>query len=299
MLDLNRLILLRELKLRGSMTAVARELSYSHSAVSQQLALLEKESKAVLLERVGRNVRLTPAGEELVRNTESILAAVERAESDLASFHGRPHGVVRVAAFATISRSVLPKALASLARDFPALDVRLQLADPESAVVRLTSRQVDVVITDAYPGTKEVASVGVHITTLGSDPVRGYLPRPGMDGDIAQASTIPWVMEPPSSASTQWALRVCRERGFEPFVAHESSDLLFHLRMVEMGLAAAFLPDIVLSETGSAMKPSPWLPMDQHRNIHFLVREGSESRPPLRALLGAIQEAFTGSPSTP
>lgn len=295
MLDLHRLILLLELKLRGSMTAVARELSYSHSAVSQQLALLEKETGTVLLERVGRNVRLTPAGEDLVRNTESILAAVERAESDLASFHGRPHGVVRVAAFATISRGVLPEALSSLARDFPALDVRLQLADPESAVVRLTSRQVDVVITDAYPGTKEVASGGVHITTLGHDAVRGYLPRPGMDGDLEQVSNTPWVMEPLASASTQWALRVCRERGFEPIVAHESSDLLFHLRMVEMGLAAAFLPDMVLREGGSKLTPSSWLPIDQHRKIHFLVREGSQSRPPLRAVLDAVKNAFTGA----
>jgi DNA-binding transcriptional LysR family regulator len=275
------------------MIAVARELSYTHSAISQQLALLEKETGAVLLERVGRNVRLTPAGEELVRNTESIVAAVERAESDLASFHGRPHGVVRVAAFATISRSIMPTALASLARDFPGLDVRLQLADPEVAAVRLTSRQVDVVITDAYPGTKEVASGGVHITTLGSDAVRGYLPDSSMDGDLDQVRDMPWVMEPPTAASTQWALRVCRERGFEPVVAHESTDLLFHLRMVEKGIAAAFLPDMVLRETGSTLSPSSWLPMDQHRNIHFLVREGSETRPTLLAIRAAVQEAFT------
>nr|WP_256869895.1 LysR family transcriptional regulator [Paenarthrobacter ureafaciens] len=287
--------MLRELKLRGSMTAVARELSYSHSAVSQQLSLLEKEAGTVLLERVGRNVQLTAAAEDLVRNTESILAAVERAESDLASFHGRPHGVVRVAAFATISRGILPTALASLARDYPALDVRLQLADPETAVVRLTSRQVDVVITDAYPGTKEVASGGVHITTLGQDAVRGYLPRPDMDGDLDQVGSIPWVMEPAASASTQWALRVCRERGFEPVVAHESSDLLFHLRLVEMGLAAAFLPDMVLHEAGSTLSPSPWLPMDQHRNIHFLVRDGSQARPPLQAVLTAVKDAFQGA----
>ncbi|MFF1831067.1 LysR family transcriptional regulator [Paenarthrobacter sp. NPDC058040] len=293
MLDLHRLVLLREVKLRGSMIAAGKELSYSHSAISQQLSLLEKECGVPLLERVGRNVQLTAAGEELVRNTESILAAVEKAEADLESFHGRPHGTVRVAAFATISRTILPEALASLAEKYPDLDVRLQLADPETAAVRLTSRQVDVVLTDAYPGTKEVASNGVHITTLGQDAVRGYLPHPSSDANLETVRNIPWVMEPPTTASTQWALRVCRERGFEPVVAHESTDLLFHLRLVEKGVAAAFLPDMVLRESGSRLQPSSWLPTDQHRNIHFLVREGSQSRPAIVAIREALRAAFS------
>ncbi|MBK1656601.1 LysR family transcriptional regulator, partial [Allochromatium vinosum] len=88
------------------MTAAARELSYSHSAISQQLAQLEHETGVVLLERVGRGVQLTAAGEELVRNTHAIMAAVERAESDLATSHRHPRGILRVAAFATISRTV-------------------------------------------------------------------------------------------------------------------------------------------------------------------------------------------------
>ena len=153
MLDLHRLTLLREVKLHGSMSAAARELGYSHSAISQQLGVLEKETGVVLLEKVGRSVRLTPAGEELVRNTEAILAAIERAESDLATAHERAHGVVTVAAFASISRSVMPAAVADLARKFPGLDVRLRREEPEVAVMQLMSRQVDAVVTDAFPGT--------------------------------------------------------------------------------------------------------------------------------------------------
>lgn len=290
MLDLHRLTLLREVKLRGSMTAAARELSYSHSAISQQLARLEKEAGTPLLEKVGRNVRLTPAGEDLVRNTEAILAAVERAESDLAAFSQRPRGVVRMAAFATISRSIMPAALTTLAEQHPELDVRLQLANPEVAVPRLTSRQVDAVLTDAYPGTEALASGRVHVTDLGRDPIRGYLPR--SVADLEEIRQLPWVMEPPTAAATQWALRVCRELGFEPLVAHESSDLLFHLRMVEQGRAAAFLPDMVVREFGSALTPSPYLPADQQRSILFLVREGSEGRPALVAVRRAVKAAL-------
>ncbi|SJM71828.1 LysR family transcriptional regulator [Gulosibacter sp. 10] len=292
MLDLHRLTLLREVKLRGSMTAAARELSYSHSAISQQLSLLEREAGVRLLERAGRNVRLTPAAEELVRNTEAILAAMERAEADLAATRHEPKGEVRLAAFSSISRSVVPRALAALASAHPGLRVGVSLADPEVAAVRLTSRQADAVLTDAYPGTERLTSSGVTVTTLGGDPVRGYLPSVALEGDLDAVRDVPWVLEPPQSASAQWARRVCRELGFEPKVAHVSADLLFHLRMVEHGLAAAFLPDMILRETGSALAPSRWLPSDQERSIHLVVRAGAESNPAIVALRDALQTAF-------
>jgi molybdate transport repressor ModE-like protein len=292
MLDVHRLTLLREVKLHGSMSAAARELAYSHSAISQQLGVLEKEAGVILLEKVGRNVRLTPAGEELVRNTEAILAAIERAESDLATSHQRAQGVVTVAAFATISRSVMPTAVADLARNFPGLDVRLRREEPETAVMQLMSRQVDAVVTDAFPGTQGAPDGGIHTTVIGQDPIRGYLPHGVTFEDFDQLRNARWVVEPLGAASTQWALRVCRERGIEPVVAHVSSDLLFHLRMVEQGLAAAFLPDMVVREAGSDVVPSSWLPSDQHRSIQYLVRSGSEHSVALTAVREAIVKAF-------
>ena len=291
MLDLHRLTLLREVKLHGSMSAAARELGYSHSAISQQLGVLEKETGVVLLEKAGRNVRLTPAGEELVRNTEAILAAIERAESDLATAHERPHGVVTIAAFASISRGVLPTAMADLARNFPGLEVHVRRAEPEVAVMQLMSRQVDAVVTDAFPGTQGAPDGGIHTTVIGQDPIRGYLPHGLAFEEFDQLRNVRWVLEPASAASSQWALRVCRERGIEPVVAHVSSDLLFHLRMVEHGLAAAFLPDMVVREAGSTIEPSRWLPTDQ-RSIHYVVRSGSENSLALAAVREAIVEAF-------
>jgi len=297
MLDLHRLTLLREVKLHGSMSAAARELAYSHSAISQQLGLLEKETGVILLEKAGRGVKLTPAGEELVRNTEAILAAMERAEADLATSHQRPQGVVTIAAFTTISRSVMPAAVAELARNFPHLDVRLRREDPEFAVTQLLSRQVDAVVTDSFPGTPGAPSGGISTTVIGQDPVRGYLPPGRTFENFDQLRNLRWVLEPLASASSQWALRVCRELGIEPIVAHVSSDLLFHLRMVEQGLAAAFLPDMVVQEAGSNLIPSPWLPADQHPSIQYLVRSGAERSPALLAVRDAIVRAFQSRPS--
>lgn len=292
MLDIHRLRLLREVRLHGSMSAAARSMSYSHSAISQQLALLERETGVQLLERVGRNVRLTAAGLELVHNTEAILAALEKAEADLATSHERARGSITVAAFASISRTVLPTALADLAREHPALEVNIHRYEPEEAMLKLASRQVDAVLTDSFPGAAPDGSTSLHTTILAQDPVRGYLPV-GVQLDDAQAvRQVPWVMEPAGSAASQWALRVCRERGFEPRIAHLSSDVLFHLRLVEHGLAAAFLPDMVMQEASSALTPSSWLPADQRRTILFVTRKGAESNPALGAVREAVARAF-------
>ena len=287
MLDLHRLMLLREVHMRGSMSAVARALSYSHSAISQQLGLLQKEAGVVLFERVGRNVKVTPAGEGLVRNTEAILAAVERAQADLAIARGKPLGVVNVAAIATISRTVMPRALVQLSQDHPGLEVRLHLFDPEAALERLLSRQVDAVLADAYPGCDPPLSDAVHTSVLAEDPVRAYVPDPAMDVYSASFRKMPWVMEPRTTGSAKWAMRVCWERGIDPLVAHESSDLLFHLRMAEHRLAAAFLPDMVLREAGVDLDPCEALPWGTRR-IVFLVRTGAEESPSLVALRESI-----------
>src|SRR5919199_6380734 len=98
-LELRRLRLLRELHARGTIAAAADALSYTPSAVSQQLALLEREAGVPLLEKVGRGVRLTDAAHRLADHTESVLARLEQAEAELAAASGAVRGRVRVAAF--------------------------------------------------------------------------------------------------------------------------------------------------------------------------------------------------------
>lgn len=292
MLDLTRLLMLRAVALHGSITAAARELSYSHSAVSQQLSLLERETGAVLLERVGRTARLTPVGRELVQNTEAVLAALEHAEAELAAAREQPRGVITVAVYTSIGRIVMPTALQRLAEEHPGLEVRLRRADPEEAVLRLVSRQVDAVVTDTFPGTQLSPTGAIEASVIGRDPVRGYLPERFANASFQEMQGMPWVMERREAPSTEWALRVCRELGLEPVVAHESSDLLFHLRLVEAGLAAAFLPDLVVREAGSALEPSPLLPANEERDILLLVRSGAGAHPWFGVVRDAIAAAL-------
>src|ERR687888_262425 len=117
MMDVRRLVLLRQLAHLGTVAAVAEKAAMSPSAVSQQLAALQRETSAKIYERAGRYLRLTEAGNRLLAHADTILADVERAEAEMATFHHKLVGTVTVAAFATGARVLLPSALSRLAHD--------------------------------------------------------------------------------------------------------------------------------------------------------------------------------------
>src|ERR1700742_1770137 len=151
MLDLRRLRLLRELAARGTIGAVAESLSYSPSAVSQQLAQLEKEAGVPLLERFGRNVRLTAAAQTLVGHADVLLARVELAEADLQAASEQVTGTVRVAAIQSAGLYLLAPALRTLATRHPKLRVEVTDAEPETSLPALALGSLDLVLGDQYP----------------------------------------------------------------------------------------------------------------------------------------------------
>ncbi|MGW4126126.1 LysR family transcriptional regulator [Nocardia sp. NPDC004711] len=287
MLDVHRLVLLREVKLRGSITAAARALSYTHSAVSQQLGLLEKEAGVPLLEKVGRGVRLTSAAEELVRHADDILAILERAETDLAASDTQVRGTLRLAAFTTVSRTAVPQVIDTLQRQHPALDVRFRQVEPEDGLLLLTSRRIDVLVADSY-GTSESVPPELHADLLMNDPIRAYVPTHTSIDTLEALRRIRWVLEPSGTEAHAWVRGLCQQYGFEPDIAYESPDLLFHLRMVEAGLAAAFLPDLLVRDARTHLAPSTLLGTHQRRSISLICRTGAERRPAVIACRDAF-----------
>src|SRR5919206_3749549 len=147
MLDLHRLRLLRELAYRQTIAAVAQALSYTPSAVSQQLAALEREAGVRLLERDGRRVRLTPAAETLVGHVEAMLDRLEQAEAALAAARQGISGRLRVAAFPSAGRAILPAALAALGREHPGLEITVAEMDPRRAAEALRAAELDAALT--------------------------------------------------------------------------------------------------------------------------------------------------------
>src|SRR4051794_23427576 len=143
MLDLRRLRMLRELHERGTIAAVADALQFTPSAVSQQLALLEREAGVQLLERVGRNVRLTDPALVLVEHAEALLDRSALAEADLAAAEGTVAGRGRIAAFQSVMLNLAIPAAKALARDAPRVRCELIEAEPEHALPALALGDID------------------------------------------------------------------------------------------------------------------------------------------------------------
>ncbi|MFI6319843.1 LysR substrate-binding domain-containing protein [Nonomuraea sp. NPDC050556] len=286
MLDLHRLRLLRELKHRGTIAAVAAALSYSPSAVSQQLSKLESEVGARLLEPVGRQVRLTAQAEILVAHAEAILQRVEQAEADVAASVTGITGTLRVAAFQTAMISLVPTALRLLRAAHPALRVEVAQAEPETSLPALLARDVDLAITEEYPGHPAFQHPGLERHELHEDPI-----RLAADAPLHELSDRPWIMEPAGSAARLWAVGLCRTAGFEPDVLFDSADLLVHVRFAEEGHAVALLPDLVWH----GRTPTVALRgLGASRALYVSSRSGAARHPAVQACRTALREAITG-----
>ncbi|MEU5642094.1 LysR family transcriptional regulator [Streptomyces milbemycinicus] len=311
MFDLHRLRLLRELKHRGTLAAVATALSYAPSSVSQQLSQLEAEVGVPLLEPVGRRVRLTEQAEILVAHTEAVLERLERAEADIATSLTELTGTLRIASFQTAALALVPTALSLLRELHPHLRVHVTHMEPEKALPALQARDFDLVLAEEYPGNPNPRPAELEQEDLLEDPLHLALPKPAEDTDapdtggpatggpntsaplaaLRSLADHPWVMEPEGTAARHWAMTLCRNAGFEPDVRFETTDLLLHLRLVEQKHAAAFLPDLVWSVRAPTVTLQR-LPRGQRtRRVFTVVRRGRSQHPAVLACRDALLRA--------
>ena len=293
MLDVRRLALLRELRLRGTITAVAAALHQTPSAISQQLAQLEKEAGVPLLLRAGRKLQLTPHAELLVEHTGDILERLERAEADLAASLSSATGTLRVAIFQSAALALLPRALDVLAAEHPDLTAIVTQREPETALHETFARDFDLVIAEEYPGHAAPHLPGLDRHPLTTDAIRLASPPTGSRwtaGTIADAAAAPWVMEPHGAASRHWAEQTCRRAGFEPQVRFETADLQAHLRLVQTGHAVALLPDLIWQGAAPTVTVAP-LDGDPRRTVFTSTRATIARRPSVLAFRAALGQA--------
>jgi DNA-binding transcriptional LysR family regulator len=288
MLDLRRLGLLRELRRRGTITAVAEALSYSPSAVSQQLTVLEKETGVRLLEPAGRRVRLTAQADLLVAHTEVLLEEMERAEAALAQSLNETVGTLRVAAFQTAVLTLVPQALTDLEQHYPRLRVEVTELEPEVALPALVAGEFDIVLGEEYPGHPLPRPRETDRHNLLTDELRLITPTGWSERSLPSLAARPFAMEPVGTTAREWATAVCRQAGFEPEVRYTSTDLQIHLRLVEHGLAAALLPD--LSGAGDRHDVMAHrLHGRPRRQIFITVRRGAARHPNVQAVTTALR----------
>ncbi|WP_166828863.1 LysR family transcriptional regulator [Brevibacterium limosum] len=301
MFSLRRLRLLREVAARGSLAAAAAALGQDPSSVSHQLKILETEAGAVLLERVGRGVRLTEEAQILVTRTEAVLRELEAAEAEIAEVRHRVGGTVRIAAFQTALHTIVPGALARLAGDHPDLTVITTHIRTEDAVPALLARDFDLVLQEDYPSRPARRDEGVETEVLGDDELCLITPRT-IDAEappsLADCAHHAWAMEPADTRAGHWSRAECRRAGFEPAVHTESSDIVLLVRLVSLGLASALVPRLSLQAaaastgTDSGTITTSRLPEPASRRLSTAIRRGSARAPRIIALRAALAHEF-------
>jgi len=301
-MDLRRLRVLREVHVRGTVHAAAGSLGYTPSAVSQQLAALEREVGTPVLRRVGRGVRLTEAGEVLVRHADGLLEAVEAAEAEVAAVAaGRLAGTVRVAAFQSAFLRVVAPTVRALAATHPGIRVEATESEVEESVPELRLHRLDVLVGDEYEGLPRVLHPELRRETVLRERVDVVLPAdhplaPAPRVRLSELAGMAWATSRPGTGHHEMHLRACRAiGGFEPDVRHTSDDFVIQLEMVRTTGAGALLPQLVIGADAPGVVVRPLLAGGLHREVFLLTRR---SRTPSVQEVAAVLRS-TGSATAP
>lgn len=299
MLDVRRLRLLRELDRLGSIAAVADALAFTPSAISQQLAQLERETGVKLVERVGRGSRLTPAARAVLDQIESLLGTLDSVETSLSQVAGDPEAVVRIASFQSVAMFVLPDAIAHLRVSAPRVRLQLIGADAEEALPALIAGEVDLVVFDEYAGNPRLRDVRIARDELTTERMLLALPsdHPVAKADAPRLSDLadePWGLPAPESLYATTIMRLCNEHGgFAPRVEHWANDLMVLLALTAGGHAVTVVPEMIRPERHGVALRRIGHP-NLTRTIQTAARSTSSTSPALRAVRTALAETIAG-----
>ena len=288
MLDVRKLRLLRELARCGTITAVAEALSYTPSAVSQQLAALEREAGVPLLQRSGRRVTLTPAGAALADHTEAILALLEQAAAALAAARAGLTGPLRIGAFPTAVRTILPAALVALGRDHPGLELMVTELDPAGVPDALRSAALDVALIHEYDYVPVRPDPAMDTEPLLEEAI--YLASPGPPSSpgnpVGSYRDAPWIVGSPDTLCHLMAVRACQAAGFTPRIRHHADDFATVLALVAAGQGVALVPElgVIGPLAGLVLTALP-----TRRRTRIAYRKGSRHQPAVSACIAAIR----------
>jgi DNA-binding transcriptional LysR family regulator len=326
MLDPRRLRLLADLARLGTIAAVAHAHTYTPSAVSQQLSTLEREAGVPLLERSGRTVALTTAGQVLARHAEAVWAALEQTSAALAALTRGLSGPLRIGAFPTAVRTLLPAALTTLSLNHPALELRVTELDPVAVPAALLDRTLDIGLLQDYdivpspPPEPTLDSVPLLDETLylavphpARDHPTGSVPAPSLRPAHAKTSLnagahaeglghvalracreLPWILATPGTLCHTATLRICHGAGFQPQARHHADDFETVLALVAAGLGVALVPQLATPQRPSGVR---LIPLASRRRTRIAYRLGAAEHPAVTAFVAALRAAAAGTAS--
>ncbi len=296
MLDVRRMRVLREVAARGSFSAAAEALDYTQSAVSQQIAALEREAGTRLVDRSARGVSLTDAGRALVVHAEAIIQRLDDAEAELDAIAGLRGGRLRLTTFATAGATIMPRAIVEFRRRHPEVELTLTPEEPESGETVLRAGDADIALTisSAFdPPRREADLDRVHLL---DDPFYLLLPKDHPLADkprlrLGDVSDDPWILGSSRSCPDAVVLvESCREAGFDPQIAFHSDDYLAIQGFVAAGFGVSFIPDLALIAVRDDVVVRSLGARPPLRTVSAATLTGSWASPAKRAMLEVLQE---------
>lgn len=291
MVDLRRLRTLRALADHGTLAAAADALHLTPSAVSQQLAALEREIGQRLLEPAGRSVRLTPAAHVLLEHAHALFAQLERLEGDLAG--DEPRGELRVGGFPTAVAGLVAPAGRRLRATAPRLHLRVLEEETPEAVASLLRRDHDIIVGMECTAAPRPDDARFHRQELLDDTLDACLPaghplagQPRVDlGALAEET---WVAPPVGWSCDEVLNAGCRSAGFTPRVAHRAGDWQAVLALVSAELGVSLVPRLAQAAPPPGVVILPLTGVAPRRQVFTACRAGAEAAPGVRAMIEAL-----------
>ena len=294
MLDVRRMRVLKEVAAQGSFSAAAEALSFTQSAVSQQVAALEREAGAKLVERRARGIRLTPAGEALVSHADAILARLDDAEQELAAIAGLRGGRVRVASFQSAGATLVPRALAEFHRRHRDVDLSASTAELAESRELLRSGDIDVAIIMDFEA-EPLVYPDLETEHLLNDQYYVALPNGHRLADkpsvpLIELSDEDWINSCAGTSCDQVVVGACRAAGFEPRVVIECDENDQMQACVAGGLGVALWPELVLAHLRPGVVVKPVAGAQVERRVHAATLAGAYRSAATEALLAILRE---------
>lgn len=252
------------------------------------------------MERTGRRVRLTPAGLNLVRHAEAVLERLEQADADLAEARSGPAGALRIGAFPTATRAIVPAALVALARRHPALEPMVSETDPAAVAHALRAGDLDVALVHEYDFVPAAQEPGLAAEPLYEEAMYLAAPTdhaaaagPAADGDqgavLRTHADAPWITASPGTLCHAMTVRACQAAGFTPRIRHPVDEFATVLALVAAGQGVAVVPQLGIGEhTGPGVELTRLL---MQRRTNFAFRRGAGAHPAVAAFGVALRAA--------
>lgn len=290
-MSIQQLRMLREVAVRGTIVAAASSLGYTPSAISQQLNGLERSTGVAVLERVGRNVRLTDAGRELVRHAGDLLTSLEAARAAMEQVAGEVRGTIELSVYESVAVTLLVPLLERLGARHSELRIRTRQLEVEPALEAVAGGTVDVAFTLDYAHAPMSQPVGLSTTSLLDDVFHLVVPcedavRPGK-ASLADFAGRRFISPSLATSCGSSVVVACRSAGFEPDIAHQIDDFPTMMRLVAAGAGVALVPDLALVAPPDGVRV---VDIDKpfSRTIQIAYRTASAARPAVAAVHDAL-----------